>query len=393
MARVLFHIDLNAFFASAEELRHPEYKDKPLAVGSLSARGVLATANYAARELGIHSAMPTMQAKAMVPDLVIIEGDHDYYRKLSSKFFAYLKQYSGMLEPLSIDECFLDVTNIISKYPRPLDLAVQIQQGILDEIGLKCSIGVGPNRFLAKMASDMKKPMGITVLRKSEIPSKLWPLPVEKMIGVGKKTLPKLLEAGIETIGDLANPDNENTVLEVCKASGMNLIRHARGQGSDKLIFSSTQKSISMSRTYPQDIYTLLEAENRVRELCQALSGKMRRDNQKGMMVSLILRDGSFHNEMHSRNLQSYTCQFEPIFEAASGLLADYFEPVGYRHIGISIGSLKDADKILIQPTIFEPAISTSQDVIARLNKQMDSKVFMKASDLLKKDRDGGKNG
>ena len=187
MASVLFHIDLNAFFANAEMLRHPEYKGKPLAIGSLSSRSVLATANYEARKFGVHSAMPVFQAKEKCPGLVIVPGDYEYYRKLSSRFFAYLRRYSDKLEPLSIDECFLDVTEQIKKYPRPLDMAVQIQQGVLKEIGLSCSIGVGPNRFLAKMASDMKKPMGITVLRKSEIRNKLWPLPIEQMYGSGKR--------------------------------------------------------------------------------------------------------------------------------------------------------------------------------------------------------------
>lgn len=120
-----------------------------------------------------------------------------------------------MLEILSVDECFLDVTEPIKKYARPLDLAVDIQQGVYEKLGLKCSIGVAPTRFLAKMASDMMKPMGITVLRKSEIERKLLPLPVKDMMGIGKKTLPKLQELGIETIGDLANPDNRNKVAPI----------------------------------------------------------------------------------------------------------------------------------------------------------------------------------
>lgn len=150
MARVLFHIDLNAFFASAEELRNPELKEFPIAVGSLSSRGVLTTANYKAREFGVHSAMPVRQALSLCPELKIIPGDYEYYRSLSRQFFDYLRQYSGMLEILSVDECFLDVTEPIKKYARPLDLAVDIQQGVYEKLGLKCSIGVAPTRFLAK---------------------------------------------------------------------------------------------------------------------------------------------------------------------------------------------------------------------------------------------------
>lgn len=388
MARVLFHIDLNAFFASAEELRHPELKGKPIAVGSLSSRGVLATANYEARKLGIHSAMPTMQAKALAPDLVILQGDHAYYRKLSSQFFDYLRNYSPMLEPLSIDECFLDVTKCIQKYDRPLDLAVQIQQGVYEKLGLKCSIGVAPNRFLAKMASDMYKPMGITVLRKSEVERKLWPLPIEDMIGIGKRTVPKLKEAGIEKIRDLADEKNERTIMQICRKNGFNFIQHAKGNGSDKLNFSTTRKSISQSRTYERDIYTLEETLENARELTGKLCHLMSQHKQKGMLVSVILRDTAFHNQMHSRSLKRYTSDFEPIYEMVSRLIEEAFEPVGYRHIGVSVGSLKDADKIIEQPTIFEPPKTTTQDVLNALNHQMDKNVFMKASDLLKEKKD-----
>ena len=165
MARVLFHIDLNAFFANAEILRNSSYEDVPLVVGSLSRRGVVSTASYSARALGIHSAMPIAQALQICPHLVIVPVDFEWYEQLSQKFFDYIRKYTPYVEPVSIDECFADVTEVIKKYPRPLDLAWQIQKGLKDEIGLTCSIGVGPNRFLAKMASDMRKPMGITILR------------------------------------------------------------------------------------------------------------------------------------------------------------------------------------------------------------------------------------
>lgn len=386
MARVLFHIDLNAFFASAEELRHPEYKGKPLAVGSLNSRGVLSTANYEARKLGVHSAMPTAQAKALAPDLIVVNGDHAYYRQLSSQFFKYLKKYSPMLEPVSIDECFLDVTEVIKKYPRPLDLAVQIQQGVKSELGLTCSIGVAPNRFLAKMASDMHKPMGITVLRKSEIQKKLWPLDISNMMGIGTKTVPKLKEAGIETIGDLADENNRSKVLQILKNSGLKLIQKANGIDSDKLNYSTTQKSVSLSRTFQSDLYSIEEVLYKVREMAKALSQKMEKEHQKGKLISLILRDTQFKNKMHSASLPNYTRQYEVIYESLSNLVYEYFEPIGYRHIGISMGSLKDEDKIIEQPTIFEKPVLTLQDIINDLNQEYEGKVFMKASDLLKKD-------
>ena len=385
MARVLFHIDINAFFASAEEIKHPEYKGLPLAVGSLSSRGVLSTANYAAREFGIHSAMPVFEALKICPELNIVQGDYNYYRSLSAQFFQYLHRYSNMIEPASIDECFMDVTDTIKRYKRPLDLAVQIQNGVYETLGLNVSIGVAPNRFLAKMASDMKKPKGITVLRKAEIERKLWPLPIEEMVGIGKKTIPVLKRYGIQTIGDFASPDNENLILRLLSKSGYSLIQKARGNSSAQLNFSTTHKSISISRTYPSDIYTLNDAMERLKTLTNDLCRKMIQENQKGKLVSISLRDTNYHNIVRSVPLQTYTNAYVIVFEAASGLLEENFEEVGYRHIGVSMGSLKDANRILEQPSIFETPIQDTDSILAQLNKKLDHKDLFKASDLLKK--------
>lgn len=384
MAKVLFHIDLNAFFASAEELRHPEWKDEPLGIGSNSARGVLSTCNYPARALGLHSAMPVMQALAMVPDLRLVPPDHEYYRSLSNQFFQYIRRYCPKIEILSIDECFADVTEIIGKFPRPLDLAVTLQQGVYKELGLKCSIGVGPTRFLAKMASDMHKPMGLTVLRKRDIPSKLYPLPVEACIGVGAKTVPRLKEAGIETIGDLADPDNEAICEQIFKNSWYDLKRRIHGQSSDELIYSTTRKSISHSRTFPSDLYSIEDLQTQLHLLIQELCDNMQRKHKKGMQVSLVLRDGSFRNKVRSAKLSGYTNDPIVINEAVSGLLYQEFEPVGYRHIGVSVGSLQDEDKIIVQPSLFDLPQKVCNSVLDDLNAKLDGGKLMHLGDLLK---------
>ncbi|MCF0260437.1 MAG: DNA polymerase IV [Erysipelotrichaceae bacterium] len=390
MARVLFHIDLNAFFASAEELRHPEYKDEPLAVGSASARGVVATANYKAREYGIHSAMPVMQAFALCENLIVVPGDHDYYRKLSNQFFDYLRTWSGALEILSIDECFLDVTDVIRHYKRPLDLAVQIQQGVLHKLGLKCSIGVAPTRFLAKMASDMHKPLGITVLRKSEIPAKLYPLPVEEMIGIGKKTVPLLKKENIEKIGDLMLEENQPALKRILKSSYYDLQKKLKGLSSDQLVFSTTRKSVSHSRTFQQDLYSEQELVQAMEQLCREVCQAMNRAGRKGRMVSLILRDSSFRNKVRSVSLQNFTNDYAMIRQAAFNLLLENMEEgTGYRLLGISIGSLQDEKKVILQPTLFDKVQQDpTRQVLDTLNKSLQTEeghpLLMKASDLLK---------
>ncbi len=391
MARVLYHIDLNAFFASAEELRHPEYKGKPLAIGSSGPRGVLSTCNYAAREKGIHSAMPTSQARALCEDLVILSGDYDYYRSLSNQFFAYLRKFSGRLEILSIDECFLDVTEAIRQFDRPMDLAVMIQRGVLDTLGLPCSIGVAPTRFLAKMASDLRKPMGLSVVRKRDIAEKIYPLPIEDCYGIGKKTVPKLKEEGIEKIGDLMEEENEQTVRRILGNAWPELQLKLTGRSSDQLIFSTTRKSVSHSKTFAQDLFTMEEMLEQARKLCQEISATMLKHHKKGTSVSVVLRDGSFHNEVHSVRLPSPANEFPILYEAVSSQILRYFQPVGYRHLGISVGSLLDEDQIIFQPSLFELQKETTMDVVASLNKLIEGAGLCRLSDLMKKKEEAKK--
>lgn len=384
MARVILHIDLNAFFASAEEIKNPELIGKPIAVGSLSKRGVLSTANYEARKFGVHSAMPTYEALRLCPDLQIVQGDYGYYRSLSSQFFKYLHQYTNQIEPASIDECYMDVTDIISKYQRPLDLVYQIQNGVFEHCKLHCSIGVAPNCFLAKMASDMRKPSGITVLRKSEIANKLWPIPIEDMYGVGKKSIPNLKKMGIMTIGDFADVQNEQAILRLYGRNGYSLIQNARGNGRTALSYSSTQKSISASRTYTMDIYTLEEARSKIQDLLKEVCHKLAYENQKGKLVSLSLRDLEFHNVVRSVSLSQYTNAYSILYEAIMSLLEQNFEPVGYRHLGVHIGSLKNEKQIVEQPDLFSQPIVNTDMIVSDLNKKIGSASLLKASDLLK---------
>ena len=386
MARVLFHVDLNAFFASCEELKDPSLKNKPVAVGSLSKRGVLSTANYIAREYGVHSAMPVYEAIKKCPDLIIVQGDYAYYRSVSSQFFDLLKKYTPLVEPCSIDEGFMDVTEIIKRFKRPLDLAFQLQDELYNQLGLNVSIGVAPTKFLAKMASDMRKPKGITVLRKSEISTKLYPLPIESIVGLGKKTIPFLKENGIVTIADFADDKNKEFILRTLGKNGYALWMKVHGKSSDHLDVSSSRKSISLSRTFERDFYTMDEVLNQTHLLTRELSQKMIHEGQMGKLISLSLRDTEFHNIVRSINLGTYTNSFPIMNQAIQNLVETYFEPVGYRHIGIHMGSIKNHEKVNQQPTIFEEVVPDTERILDTLNRQLQDKVFFKASDLLKKE-------
>jgi DNA polymerase-4 len=184
--RIIFHVDLNAFYASCEEAIDPSLKSHPIGIAKNSDRGILTTANYAARKFGVSSAMNVYEAKKRCLHIKIIPPNFALYEAYSDQFFTYLRTFTDQIEPASIDEGYLDLTNDLNG-KHPLDIAKEIQETLLNQYQLPVSIGIAPNMFLAKMASDMKKPLGITVLRKRDIQEKLWPLPIEKMFGIGKK--------------------------------------------------------------------------------------------------------------------------------------------------------------------------------------------------------------
>lgn len=381
--RVIFHIDLNAFFANAELLKYPEYKDKPLVVAGLHRRSVVCAANYEARKYGIHSAMPLLMAQEKCKDLIIVSGNHHYYETISERFFQYLKKYTPAIEIASIDECYMDVTDIICKFKRPLDLAWMIQKNIYDDLGLPCSIGVAPNKFLAKMASDMRKPMGITILRKSEIQKKLWPLPIEDMWGIGKKSIPNLKANGIETIADLVKEENQAFLIRTLGKQGYSAIAHAKGQGSNTLVYSTSLSSISQSTTLDKDITDYEEVKQVFRSLAISLSKKAKFEAIKGAMVSISIRYFDFTNVVRSISLNTYTDDYNLILEHALYLFDLHYNGNPIRHLGITLASFYRHD-CGTQMNLFEQIdYNDTEQILKELNKSIPNTPLIKASELL----------
>ena len=388
VAKVIFHIDLNAYFASAEVLKDSSLEGCAMVVASLNRRSVVCSASYEARALGIHAAMPIAKALKICPSLRIVEGDYRWYEFLSERFFNYLKQYCPLLEPASIDECYLDVSEVIKKYQRPLDLAWIIQKKVYEDLRLPCSIGIGPNKFLAKMASDMHKPMGITVLRKVDIPRKLWPLPISDMYGIGKKSVEKLQEQQINTIYDLANPVNENKILSLLGKNGYAAIMHARGHGSNQLNYNHTIKSLSQSTTLDKDVSDYNTIKVVLHRLAKSLSARALNEKAKGALISLSIRYYDFTNVIRSISLHQYINDFNTIYENALLLFDKYAHDKSIRHLGIALGSLKQEDQIVQQLSFFDNYESNNIDnVIKQLNEQIPNANLFKTSDLLKKNQ------
>lgn len=386
--RVIFHIDLNSFFASAEVLKNSALEGQPVVVAGMHRRSVVSTASYEARNYGVHSAMPLHMALEKCPQLVVVQGDYAWYEELSTRFFNYVKRFSPYLEPASIDECYIDVTEAIRAYKRPLDLAWRIQKGVYEDLRLPCSIGVGPNKFLAKMASDMRKPMGITVLRRQEIERKLWPLSIADMFGIGKKTVPLLERQGIYTIGDFANPANEAKIMALMGKHAYQLIQNARGFGSNRLDYNTSVQSISQSTTLDTNIVEYEEVKSVFKRLANKLSQRAKQEDLRGALISISIRYADFTNAVRSTTISEYTNDADVLLEHALLLFDQHNNGKEIRHLGIGLGSLFSKTRTVDQINLFqdvkaEPTDST--DILKQLNKQLSTGKLMKASELLKK--------
>ncbi|MBR2990023.1 MAG: DNA polymerase IV [Solobacterium sp.] len=388
MAKVYFHIDLNAFFANAETILDPSLKGKPIVVCSNTRRSVVSTASYEARAFGINSAMPLAEAKSLCRDLIIVDAHYHYYQELSRDFIAIISEYADELEQASIDECYADMTRSIQRFPRPLDLAWTLQKRILNELGLPCSIGIGPNMFLAKMASDMKKPMGITVLRLREVPEKLWPLKIADMRGVGKKTAPYLEDLGIRTIGDLANFKDTKALNEIFGKNTEQMIRRANGYDDRTIIKEWDSKSMGVSETFLDDITDYEELRGILRSLCRKLSERMLKEKKAGRLITLRIKYYDFTTTDRSAHAAAPVWSSDQLFVEAISLFDEHWNGEPVRLLGVSCSEFPQ--EALMQMDLFDESLARQMEtdhIFKELNQAVGSKVFVRASDLLDKER------
>lgn len=389
MSRVYFHIDLNAFFASCEELLDPSLKGKPLVVGGKSRRSVISTANYEARKYGIHSAMPMQQAEKLCKDLVIVNGHYAFYSDMSHQFMQIIHSYTDLVEKASIDECYADMTDVICRYPKPLDVAFEIQRRVLEETGLRCSIGIGPNMFLAKMASDMKKPMGITVLRIRDVPEKMWPLPIKEMHGIGKRTVPLMEDLNIHTIKDLATYQDLNALKPVLGKNIESMIKRANGYDDRTLMTDYDSKSMGISETLLEDVTDYDELRGLIRTLCRRLSKRLKEAHKAGYHVSMRICYYDFRNANKSKKLSAPIWTSDDLFVQAMILFdSSYEEEEAVRLIGVSVSDFASEDFLAKQVSLFDaPEEESTSEILHDLNHQLGTQAFVRASSLLENDK------
>jgi DNA polymerase-4 len=391
MGQIIMHVDLNAFFATAEALRHPEYAGKPLIVCGLGPRGVVATASYEARAYGVHSAMPTFQAKELCPQGIFLAGDYGYYEMLSSSFFAYLKGFSSLVEQASIDEGYVDMTKALSGKADPLGYLRKIQDGLLSQIGLKCSIGVAPTKFLAKMASEMKKPMGLTILRRKDLPEKLYPLPIASFYGIGKKTAPRLEMMGIKTIGDLQSrcAQNDPALQDLLGKAFFVIKDWVNGYGDDVVDPTPFDpKSIGHSETFPYDTSDESEILHKLHELALETAEGAASAKKKGKTIQLVVKDKDFKTHDKSLSFKDGTADGETIYEKAKSLYEAHFLGMEIRLIGVTLQNLVDPKKETVQMTFDNYASYEEMDetklLVNELNRKMKKPALVVASEAKK---------
>ena len=330
---------MDAFFASVEQRDRPELKGKPILVGSRERRGVVAAASYEARRFGCHSAMPMAQALRLCPEAVVVTPRGDAYGEASDSVFEILRSVTPLVEPLSIDEAFLDLRGTERLLGPPRAVAEKIRARIREELRLTASVGVAPNKFLAKLASDLCKPDGIAVITADTIDEVLLPLPVERLPGVGPVTGERLRAAGLATVADLRARTPEDLAHRF-GSFGEDLWRLARGI-DDRLVEAEGEaKSMGQEQTFPYDLEDLDAVRSVLLSQCEEVGRRVRRAGLHARGVTLKIRYGDFETITRSATLPRPTDLTDDIWKAAAGLLAKWaragFRPV--RLIGVTAG-------------------------------------------------------
>ena len=339
MERVVFLVDMNAFFISCESTRHPDIAGMPAAVAGdpENRTGIILTANYEARKYGIKTTMVLREAFRLCPSLIIIPPDHRFYEQKSREVMEILSSYTPVIEQNSIDEAWLDMTGSKGIFGEPLDAAQNIMNRIKNELGLWCSIGISENKFLSKMASEMKKPLGITELWKKDIKQKMWHLPVGSMYGVGKQTSQKLQNMGIATIKDLALADKEYLTNKLGKM-GSELYLLANGIDTSAVAPHSEGdiKSIGRSVTLSHDTIDMEYAKAVLLELADDVGMTARSCGKKGHTVQISIKYSNFKSITRQMAVPA-TCLVKDIYTAGIKLLEVNWNKEPIRLLGISL--------------------------------------------------------
>ena len=354
MTSHILHVDMDAFFVSAELVRRPELRGLPVVVGGTGGRGVVAAASYEARSFGIFSAMSTYQARRLCPRAIFLQGDHSYYASISSKVMEIFERYTPLVEPISLDEAFLDVGGSVRLHGSPFEIAQSIRRDIKHDQGLTCSVGIAPNKFLAKLATEEAKPspgpkgpipgLGVKVVEEYEIQEFLDPLPVRSLWGVGPVTVARLDQIGVTTVLQLRNFPRDSLIQALGKTQGAHLHRLAHGVDERNVEARQNIKSLSHEETFSEDLYSEQRITTEIFRMADAVGKRLRGLGTLGATVNLKVRLKDFSTFTRSVTLPNPTDSGKFIGKNAVNLLESIETSSGVRLLGVGVSNLTESD-------------------------------------------------
>ena len=347
--RIIFHVDMDQFFAAVEERENPELRAKPVVVGADpkegKGRGVVSTSNYEARKYGVKSGIPITRAWQLCPNAVYLPVNYSLYQKVSAQIMVILQGYANKFERWGLDEAFLDVTSRVKNFEEAKKLAQKIKKEVYEKERLTCSIGVGPNKLVAKIGSDFKKPGGLTVVRGEDAKTFLSPLRVRKLLWVGRKTESKLKMMGINTIGDLSNY-NASVLAEKFGTAGTQLYLMAQGIDNSEVQEHWERKSMSRELTFEEDTFDYALILDTMDALSEDLHQELISSNFTFKTITVKIRYENFETHTHGKTLPFFTNRQKDIQKNARDLLQDYLRPNRkIRLIGIRLSNLFSTKK------------------------------------------------
>ena len=339
-ARSILHVDMDAFYAAVETLDEPSLRGQAVVVGGLGPRGVVATANYAARAFGVCSAMPMQKARRLCPQAHFVRPRMERYRTVSGEVFGLFHALTPMVEGLSLDEAFLDVTASLKLFGDARKIACRIKAGILEQTGLTASVGVAHNKLLAKLASDLQKPDGLVCVPNDRVHEFLDPMPISRLWGIGPRTVPRLKKLGIFTFGQLRRADT--AMLRAALGNRTEHFRHlAAGEDDRPVVALSPDRSISHEMTFDEDVLQARELAAELLSLTEAVARRLRQRQLIAGTVTIKVRDPAFNTVTRSRSLRAGTCSTMTLYRMARALLeawraANRGTPVRLLGMGVS---------------------------------------------------------
>ena len=387
MRRWIMHVDMDAFFASIEQLDHPEYKGHPVIVGGLSSRGVVATCSYEARKFGVHSAMPISRAKKLCPDGIYVYPRMDRYKEVSEQIFSIMKEFTPYIEPLSVDEAFLEVSGMSTMYSGPKALGRAIKDRVFEETGLIISVGLAPNKFLAKLASDLDKPDGLVVIpygREKEI---LAPLPIKRIWGVGPRTEKILKNGGFHLMRHIQALSDESSLIPLVGNQARRIWELANGIDDRPVETDRKIQSIGAEETYEEDLTDGSAIELEFRYFANRLSKRLRKRNLLGHTVSIKVRYDDFTTVSRQKRLDTPSDHEHVFFETAlllwNKLMQDktskqlkgvtFMDPPGpIRLLGLTVSGLDE--EVPMQDSLFESPKNETENKLAGVLDSLESK-------------------